>query len=126
MIFHDSNPKNFFSKHKNKAESKFLDDSEVLSSDFPGLNSSAASMTSVASTASMTSIASFHQKTTDPDGLIIPGTKLTNTSPFLCYGSFATFLLEAVEARQCYFFKKWFLCLKISNLRIPNPPSNKI
>ena len=66
IIFHDSNPKNFFSKHKNKAESKFLDDSEVLSSDFPGLNSSAASMTSVASTASMasmTSTASFYQKT---------------------------------------------------------------
>jgi hypothetical protein len=57
--------KTFFSKHKNKAESKFLDDSEVLRSDFPGLNSSAASLTSVASTASMASMtltASFHQK----------------------------------------------------------------
>ena len=65
MIFHDSTPKNFFSKHKNKAEFKCLDDFEVLSSDFPGLKTSAASMTSVASTASMasmTSTASFHQK----------------------------------------------------------------
>ena len=65
IIFHDSTPKSFFSKHKNTAEFKYLDDSEVLSSDFPGLNSSAASMTSVASTASMasmTSTASFHQK----------------------------------------------------------------
>ena len=65
MIFHDSTQKNFFSKHKNKAEFKCLDDSEVLSSDFPGLKTSAASMTSVASTASMasmTSTASFHQK----------------------------------------------------------------
>ena len=65
MIFHDSTPKNFFSKHHNKAEFKCLDDSEVLSSDFPGLKTSAASMTSVASTASMasmTSTASFHQK----------------------------------------------------------------
>ena len=65
MIFHDSTQKNFFSKHKNKAEFKCLDDFEVLSSDFPGLKTSAASMTTVASTASMasmTSTASFHQK----------------------------------------------------------------
>jgi hypothetical protein len=52
MIFHDSSPKNFFSKHKNKAEFKCLNDSEILSSDFPGLKTSAASMTSVTSTAS--------------------------------------------------------------------------
>ena len=64
MIFHDSTIKNVFSKHKTKAEFKCLDDSEVLSSDFPGLTTSAASMTSVASTAStasMTSTTSFHQ-----------------------------------------------------------------
>ena len=58
MIFHETTQKNFFSKHKNKAEFKCLDDSEVLSSDFPGLKTSAASTTSVAS---MTSTASFHQ-----------------------------------------------------------------
>ena len=55
MIFHDSTQKNFFSKHR--AEFKCLDDSEVLSSDIPGLKTSAASMTSAASTtlvASMT------------------------------------------------------------------------
>ena len=65
MIFYDSTPKNAFSKHKYKAEFKCLDDSEVLSNDFPGLKTSAASMTSVASTASMasmTSTTSFHQK----------------------------------------------------------------
>jgi hypothetical protein len=59
-------PKKYFlSKHKNKAKFKCLDASEVLSSDFPGLKTSAASMTSMASTASaasMTSTASFHQK----------------------------------------------------------------
>jgi hypothetical protein len=63
MIFHDSTQKKIFSKHKNKAEFKYLDDSEVLGGDFPGLKTSAASMTSVVSTASMaslTSIASFH------------------------------------------------------------------
>jgi len=65
IIFHASTPKNYFSKHKNKAEFKCLDESEVLNSDFPGLKTSAASMTSVASTASMastTSTASFDQK----------------------------------------------------------------
>ena len=54
-----------FPKHQNKAEFKNLDDSEVLSSDFPDLRTSAASMTSTASTtsmASMTFTASFHQK----------------------------------------------------------------
>ena len=64
LIFHDSTPKNIFSKHQNKAEFKNLDDSEVPSCDFPGLRTSAASMTSTASTASMasmTSTASFHQ-----------------------------------------------------------------
>jgi hypothetical protein len=60
----DPTQKNFFTKHKNKAEFKCLDDSEVLSRDFPGLKTSVASMTSVASTASMasmTSTASFLQ-----------------------------------------------------------------
>ena len=65
LIFHDSTPKNIFSKHQNKAEFKNLDDYEVPSYDFPGLRISAASMTSTASTtsmASMTLTASFHQK----------------------------------------------------------------
>ena len=64
MIFYDST-KFFFSKRQNKAEFRCLDDSEVLGSDFPCLETSAASMTSMASTASMasmTSTASFHQK----------------------------------------------------------------
>ena len=50
--------KTFFSKHKNKAEFKCLDDFEVLGSDFSELKTSAASMTSVAS---MTSTASILQ-----------------------------------------------------------------
>ena len=64
MIFHDSTQKNSFSK-QNKVEFKNLDDSEVLSSGFPGSKTSTASTTSVTSTASMTSVtatASFHQK----------------------------------------------------------------
>jgi hypothetical protein len=40
-----------FSKYQNKAEFKNLDDSEVFSSDFSGLRTSSASVTSLASTA---------------------------------------------------------------------------
>ena len=61
-----------FSKHQNKAKFKTLNGFGVLNSDFSGLRTSAASMTSTASTtsmASMTSTASFHQKkNTDLDG----------------------------------------------------------
>ena len=89
MILYDSTDKNRFSKHKNEAEFKCLDDSKVLRGDFPGLKTSAASMNSVASTASMA---------TDPDGLIIYGTKMTNIMIL------APFLWETVEATQCYFF----------------------
>ena len=70
-----------FPKHKNKAEFKNLDDYD----DFPGLRTSAISMTSTASTtsmASMTLTASFQKKNTDSDGLIIPGTQITNIGPF--------------------------------------------
>ena len=57
--------KKCFSKHQNKSKFNNLDDSGVLSSDFPGLRISVASMTSTASTASvasMTSTASFQKK----------------------------------------------------------------
>jgi hypothetical protein len=43
MIFHDSTKIKLFSKHQNELKFKNLDDSEVLSSDFPGLRTSAAS-----------------------------------------------------------------------------------
>jgi hypothetical protein len=65
LTFHDSNKKYLFSKCPNKAEFRNLDDSAVISSDFPGLRTFAASITSTASTtsvASMTSTASFHHK----------------------------------------------------------------
>ena len=35
LIFHDSTPQKYFSKQQNKAEFKNLDDSEVLSRNFP-------------------------------------------------------------------------------------------
>ena len=94
--------------------------------------SSAASMTSTASTisiASLTSTASIHQKIADPDGWILPGTKMTNNGPFLWNGSskiqFFTntymmpFLSEAVEVSPCYFFEKWLIKLKCPLLLRP-------
>jgi hypothetical protein len=64
LIFHDSNKKYLLLKHQNKAEFRNLVDSAVISSNFSGLRTFVASMTSTASTtsvASMTSTASFHQ-----------------------------------------------------------------
>ena len=66
MIFYDHVEKIKSSKHQYKAESKNVDDSEVLSNDFSGLRTSAASLTSLASATSMASTASkalFHQRT---------------------------------------------------------------
>ena len=56
----------------------------------------------------------FIKKVPDLDNWIVPGTKMTNTGPFLWNGSSkiqfllisATFPSEAVEASQCYFFEK--------------------
>jgi hypothetical protein len=48
-----------FSKHKNKAEFRNLDESAVISSDFPGLKTFAASMASTASTTSVASMTSM-------------------------------------------------------------------
>jgi hypothetical protein len=85
MISHDSTKTIFFQNIKIKAEFKNLDDSQVLSSDFPDLRTSAASTTSMAS---ITFTVSFRQKKiTDPDSWIIPGTKVTNSGPFLRNGS---------------------------------------
>ena len=79
-----------FSKPQTKAEFKNLDDSESLSSDLSGLRTSTASLTLSASMASKASKALFHQRTSwppGPDSWIIPGTKMTNTGPFLWHES---------------------------------------
>ena len=134
-------PKIFFSKHQHKVEFKHLDDFEVPSCDFPGLRTSAASMTSTASRTSMASItftASIHCQFIEKTLILMVGSFLAPKwqimIPFCGIDhqksnfslKLATFLLEAGEASLCYFFKNWLLCLKISNLRIPKPPANKI
>ena len=114
-----------FPKYQNKAEFNNLDDFEVTSCDFPGRRTSAASVTSTPSMTSMTSTASFHQKNTHSDGWIIYTTKMTNTSSFsrnraskiqLFSTYLIPFLLEAVEATLCYFFKHRLMKLKLNLL----------
>jgi len=113
-------PKKCFSKHQNKAKFNNLDDSGVLSNDFPGLRVSVASMNSTASTASaasMTSTASFykrnywvlcfHQPWHQNDLYWSLNVQWIIENP-LFYWFMAHFLLEAVEASLSYFFENWF------------------
>ena len=138
MIFHDSTKEKSFSKHQNKVEFKNLDDSEVLSSDFPGPRTSAASLTSSASAASLASTASkalFHKKKIL---VLMVGSslapKLPMRAPFcgmdpqnpIFHWHLILFLLEAVEASRYYFFEKWLWYPKIPYLSIPEPSSNQI
>ena len=53
MIFHDSTRKMLFLQHQNKVDYNNLDAFGVISSDFPGLKTSAASLASAASEASL-------------------------------------------------------------------------
>ena len=138
MIYPDSTQFFFFKTSKYRTEFKNLDDSEVLSSDFLGLKTSVASMASTGSTTSMASM-TFNslissKKITAPDGWIPLATK----SPILVYffgmdhqkPKFSLisvpFLSEAVEVSRYYFFENWLMKLKYPNLRISEPPSNKL
>ena len=114
-----------FSKHQNKAEFKNLDDSEVLSIDFSGVRTSAASLISLASTASKTL---FHQKTSWFWWLNHPWHQnnqywalfvecIVKNPIFHCY--LISFLSEAVEASRCYFFENWLMKLKCPHLLKP-------
>ena len=87
LILHDSTQKLSFSKHQCKAEFKILDDSEVLSSDFPGLKNLCSlndldGLNNLSGLNDLDSLISS-KKNTHPDGWIIPTTKMTNTSFFL-------------------------------------------
>ena len=128
MIFHDTTQEIFLSKQKNKAEFKCLDDSEVLSSDFPDLRASAASVTS---TASMALVASVTFTAIKKILILIVGSSLAPKWPIqvpFCrmYHQKSTFSLilapflsEAAEASQCYFFENWLMKLKCPILLKP-------
>ena len=138
MIFHDSTPHKSFSKHQNEDEFKNLDDSEVLSSDFSGPRTSAASLSSSASATSLASTASkalFHQKTSCSKWLVHPWHQNVQYWPLfvkwliknpIFYWYLILFLIEAVEASRCYFFEKWLWYPKIPYLSIPEPSLNPI
>jgi hypothetical protein len=129
VVFHDSVKKVFFQNTKISDISpqiidfKNLDDSVVI---FPALQTSAVSLTSVASATSLAYSHIFSKKLPVPDGLVITETKITNTGHFLWNGSLKIqyftniwylFLSEAVEASLCYFFENWLMKLKFPNLR---------
>ena len=115
--------KKIFSKHQSEPEFKNLDDSLDLSSDLSNLRTSAVSINS---SASMTSVASIHQNIywswwlDHPLHLIDQYQSLfvewiIKIPIFLLISD--TFLLEAIEASKCYFFKKL-----ITETQISKPP----
>ena len=134
MIFHDSSKIILFSKHQNKAEFKDLDDSLGLRSDFPGLRTSAVSMTSTASmtsVASMTSTASIHQNIYWSWWLDHPWDPNDQYQSFfvewiiknpIFHWYLIHFLSEAGEASLRYFFENWLMKLKCPTFRISEPP----
>ena len=90
LIFHDSTKINFVSKHQNKAEFENLVNSEVLSSDFQALEPLQPQWPRQPQQPQWPQWPQqphFIKKFTDPDGSMIPGTKMTNTGPFLWNGS---------------------------------------
>ena len=68
----------------NKIEFKNLDDSEVFSSDFPTTYAASLTFRPLQPHWPLQPLQPYFTKKTlpDPDGWIIPGTKMTNTGPF--------------------------------------------
>ena len=126
------------SKHQYKAKFKNLDDSEVPSSDFSDLQPLQPRWPHWPLQPRwplQPQIPYFTKELPGPDGWIAPGTKMTNTGPFLLNESSKIqiftdisipLLSEAVEASQCHFFEKQEYIKKIYHLRIPKLLSNKI
>ena len=88
IIFHDFTQKKIFSKHKNKAEFKYLDDSSVLIFQaLRPLQPQWPQWPQQPQWPQWPQQPHFIKKSTDSDDLIIPSTQMTNTSPFLWNGS---------------------------------------
>ena len=116
--------KSLFSKYQNRVDFKNLDYSEVLSGNFPGLNTSTASLIPSASATSLASPAStalFPQKTYwswwsenswhQNDQYWSCFVKWITKHPIF-HWNLVPFLSESVEASLCYFFEKWLTKLK--------------
>jgi hypothetical protein len=89
LIFHDSTKKLLLSKHQNKLNSRTWMTLKVIKVKviFKLLETSTASLTSSASATSWPQQPLqpyFLKNFPHPDDWIIPGTKMTNMSPFLC------------------------------------------
>ena len=121
-------PKMLFIKHQNKVNFKKMDAFEVLSSDFPGLKTSAASLASAASAASLALTALFHHTTSCSWCLDHPWHQndqywslfvewiIKNT---LFHWYMIPLLSEAVEASWYNFFENCLMKLKCPNLLNP-------
>ena len=126
MIFHDSTKIKIISKHQNELEFKNLDDSEVLSSDFPDF-------TLQPRWPLQPQQPLWPQWPLQPHFIkklliLMILSPLAPTWPIMV--SFSgldhkkskfslisePFLSEAVEASQCYFFENWLMKLKFPNL----------
>ena len=133
-------PKKFvFQNIKNQVVFKNLDDSGVLSSDFPGPRTSAASLTSLASATSMASTALkalFHKKIL----ILMVGSSLAPPkwpilAPFCGMDhqkSKFSLKSDTLSVGGCwgqlmlFFFEKWLCYQTVLYISIPEPSSNHI
>ena len=136
MIFHDSTKKKVFQNIQNKVVFKNLDDSGVISSDFPGPRTSAASLTS---SAYATSLASYSLKSPiSPKNFLILmiGSPLAPKWPILApfcgmdlKKSNFSLLLGTLSVGSSWgqlmlLFKKMVVVAKIPYLSTPEPIHN--
>ena len=133
MIFHDSSKIILFSKHQNKAEFKDLDHSEVLSSDFPVLRTSAeCSLNDLNSLNNLNGLNDLDSLISSKILLILmvgsslapkwpilaPFCGMDNQNSIFCW-YMIPFLSEAAYASWCYFFENRWKKLKCPNLLKP-------
>ena len=132
MGFHDSVKKIVFSKHQNKwyrSSDYWFQEPEWLSSDFPGLTN-LCSLIDLTGLCNLTGLNSLYSHISSKNFLVLM--VLSSLDQNYKHWSFFVewiikipiftniwylFLLEAVEARLCYFFKNFLMKLKCPNLR---------
>ena len=119
-------PHFFSSTHQSKAEFKDLDDTEVFSSDFPGLISAAISMTSMAQQPQWPKwpqqphfIKKKYSSSLEPKWPIpVPFCGMVHQKSNFSLIS-DTLPEEAVEASRCHFFENWLIKHKCAILLKP-------
>ena len=82
LIFHNSNKKYLLSKHRNKAEFRYLEDPAVIFQALEPLQPQWPQQPQQPRWPQWPQQPHFIQELPEPDGWIIPGTKMTSTSVF--------------------------------------------